>query len=144
MKAFLLLPAVLTMLAAGPVLAQDGRAGGPFSEADVNNDGRLSRLEFDAVRETLFARIDANGDDRLTLQELRGLRPENAPRPQRRPSREQLAKLRAVDRNNNRAVDIGEFRALGGERFVAIDRNRDGAITRDELTDLAEAARLGD
>lgn len=142
MKALLLLPAVLTALAAGPALAQQ-RSGAMFAEADVNNDGRLSRLEFDAVRESLFARVDANDDDRLTLQELRNLRSDDAPRAGRRPNRDQISKLRAIDRNNNRAVDIGEFRALGDQRFVALDRNRDGFIARDEMADLAEAAGLG-
>lgn len=142
MKALLLLPAALTAFAAGSALAQQGPRAG-FAEADVNNDARLSRLEFDAVRESLFARIDANDDDRLTLQELRNLRPDNAPRARQRPDRDQISKLRAIDRNNNRAIDIGEFRALGDQRFATLDRNRDGFITRDEMADLAEAAGLG-
>lgn len=142
MKALLLLPAVLAAFAAGSASAQQ-RSGAIFAEADVNNDGRLSRLEFDAVRESLFARVDANDDDRLTLQELRNLRPEDAPRARQRPTRDQIAKLRAIDRNGNRAVDIGEFRALGDQRFAALDRNRDGFITRDEMADLAEAAGIG-
>lgn len=142
MKRLIPLSAALTLLAAVPAFAQE-RGAALFAEADVNNDGRLSRLEFDAVRETLFARIDANEDDRLTLQELRSLRPEGASRERRRPGREQISKLRAIDRNNNRAVDIDEFRALGADRFAALDRNRDGFITRDEMADLAEAAGLG-
>lgn len=142
MKALLLLPAALAVFAAAPTLAQE-RAGAGFAGADVNNDGRLSRLEFDAVRETLFARVDANEDDRLTLQELRSLRPDDAPRARRRPDRDRLSRLRAIDRNNDRAVDIGEFRALGADRFAALDRNGDGFITRDEMADLAEASGLG-
>ncbi|MEJ6790593.1 calcium-binding protein [Brevundimonas sp. BR2-1] len=142
MKTLLLLPAALAAFAAGPALAQQG-SGAMFAEADVNNDGRLSRLEFDAVRENLFARIDANDDDRLTLQELRSLRSDDAPRTRQRPNRDQISKLRAIDRNRNRAVDIGEFRALGDQRFAALDRNRDGFIMRDEMADLAEAAGLG-
>lgn len=140
MKARLLLPAALIAFAAGPAFSQQA-PGAMFAEADVNNDGRLSRLEFDAVRETLFTRIDVNNDDRLTFQELRSLRPEGAPRARQRPNREQISKLRAIDRNNNRAVDIGEFRALGEQRFAALDRNRDGFITRDEMADLAGLGR---
>lgn len=142
MKACLLLSAALAAFAAGPVLAQD-RARAPFVEADVDNDGRLSRLEFDSVRETLFARLDANRDGRLTLQEMRELRPDDAPRARRRPDRDRLSKLRAIDLNHDRAIDIGEFRAMGAGRFAALDANRDGFITRDEMADVVEAAGLG-
>lgn len=114
-----------------------------FQRADVNNDGRLSRVEFDAAREGMFARADADHDGRLTMSELRALRPEGAAAPQRRPGREQIQKLRAIDRNNDRAIDLNEFRALNGERFAAADRNRDGYIARDEIAELARALTLG-
>ncbi len=97
--------------------ADAGRA--LFQQADVNNDGRLSRVEFDAAREGRFARADADRDGRLTMSELRALRPDGAPAPQRRPSRDQIRKLRAID------------------------RNRDGFVTRDEIADLARAMTLG-
>ena len=75
------------------------------------------------------------GRSAVRLQELRALRPENAPRPQRRPGREQLARLRAIDANNavghgsqksprgvlgwatttaSRQVSIGHESAIGG------------------------------
>ncbi|MBA4809227.1 EF-hand domain-containing protein [Brevundimonas sp.] len=132
-------------LAPAEALAQTPADAGRalFQQADVNNDGRLSRVEFDAAREARFARADADHDGRLTMSELRALRPEGAAAPQRRPSREQIQKLRAIDRNNDRAVDLNEFRATNGERFAAADRNRDGFITRDEIVDLARSMGVG-
>lgn len=121
--------------------ADAGRA--LFQRADVNNDGRLSRIEFDAAREGVFARGDADRDGRLTMSELRALRPDGAAAPQRRPGRDQIQKLRAIDRNNDRAIDLNEFRALNGERFAAADRNRDGFVTRDEIAELGRALTLG-
>ncbi|OGN50635.1 MAG: hypothetical protein A2352_02965 [Caulobacterales bacterium RIFOXYB1_FULL_67_16] len=136
--------AALTVLASPASAQASGDAGRAlFQGADVNNDGRLSRVEFDAAREGMFARGDANRDGRLTMSELRALRPEGAAAPQRRPSREQIQKLRAIDRNNDRAIDLGEFRAMNGERFAAADRNRDGYIARDEIAELARAMTLG-
>jgi len=143
MKPILLLPALAVLLTAGAAQAGQDPARALFAEADVNNDGRLSRLEFDAARETLFSRVDADHDGRLTLQELRALRPENAPRPQRRPGREQLARLRAIDANNDRAVDLREFRALGDRQFSNADTNRDGFISRDEIANLVRALGVG-
>jgi Ca2+-binding EF-hand superfamily protein len=139
-----LVAAALTVFAS-PAPAQTPADAGRamFQQADVNNDGRLSRVEFDAAREGVFARADADRDGRLTMSELRALRPDGAPAPQRRPSREQLQKLRAIDRNNDRAIDLNEFRALNGQRFAAADRNRDGFITRDEIAELSRAFTLG-
>jgi Ca2+-binding EF-hand superfamily protein len=135
--------AIAVVATAAPAQTPTGAGRALFQQADVNNDGRLSRVEFDAAREGRFARADADRDGRLTMSELRALRPDGAPAPQRRPSREQIQKLRAIDRNNDRAVDLNEFRALNGERFAAADRNRDGFITRDEIAELARAMTLG-
>ncbi|NBB64971.1 calcium-binding protein [Pseudomonas sp. ODNR1LW] len=147
MKSLLLcaLAAAGISLSASPAPAQTpGDAGRAlFQRADVNNDGRLSRVEFDAAREAMFARGDADHDGRLTMSELRALRPDGAAAPQRRPGREQIQKLRAIDRNNDRAIDLNEFRALNGERFTAADRNRDGYVARDEVAELARALSLG-
>ena len=130
---------------ASPAPAQSPADAGRalFQRADVNNDGRLSRIEFDAAREGVFARGDADRDGRLTMSELRALRPDGAAAPQRRPGRDQIQKLRAIDRNNDRAIDLNEFRALNGERFAAADRNRDGFVTRDEIAELGRALTLG-
>lgn len=136
--------AALTVFASpAPAQTPAGAGRAMFQRADVNNDGRLSRVEFDAAREGMFARGDADRDGRLTISELRALRPDGAPASQRRPSRDQLQKLRAIDRNNDRAVDLNEFRALNGERFAAADRNRDGFITREEIVDLVRSLRVG-
>lgn len=39
----------------------------------------------------------------------------------------------AADRNLNRGVDRSEFAMAAATRFAALDRNRDGALTRSEL-----------
>ena len=147
MKSPLVLPNVLLALLAPALtapsaMAQDGRGNTAlFAAADINNDGRVSRVEFDAAREALFARIDANGDGRLTLSELRNLRPEGASR--RRPGGEALGSLRAIDVNNDRAVSLGEFRAASAGRFLQADENRDGALGRDEAVLYARSLCLG-
>lgn len=112
-------------------------AAAAFERADLNNDARLSPAEFNAAREALFARADANGDGRLTLPEARSLRPSGGG--MRRPGREAIQALRAVDRNNDRAIDLGEFRAVGPARFANADLDRNGYISRGEIAAFARA-----
>ncbi len=145
MKTFLI-PALATVLAAGGAVAQTAApqaAQALFQKADVDGDGRLTRAEFDAARQGRFAQADADHDGRLAMTELRALRPEGASQPQRRPSMDQIQKLRAIDRNGDRAIDAAEFRAIGDERFASVDRNRDGSIGRDEIAELARGLGLG-
>lgn len=140
MKALLVAPAILALVYGGAAAAQTAPAAA-FARADVNNDGRLSRVEFDAAREAMFQQVDANGDGRLTMSELRAQRPAGAP--QRRPSSDQIQKLRALDRNSDRAIDINEFRATSGERFASADQNRDGWIDRNETAAFISALGVG-
>jgi hypothetical protein len=44
----------------------------------------------------------------------------------------------SADTNLNRGVSLPEFTAAAGQRFVMLDTNRDGRITRDELPPLPQ------
>lgn len=44
----------------------------------------------------------------------------------------------SADTNLNRGVSLQEFTAAAGQRFVMLDTNRDGRITRDELPPLPQ------
>lgn len=137
--------ALALLLAGSPAAAQSAPAmvEALFGRADLNNDGLLSPAEFHAARETLFARADANDDGRLTMSEARALRPEGGSRERRRPSREAIQALRSIDRNNDRAIDIGEFRVLGSQRFAAADIDRDGYIARGEIVAFGRSMGMG-
>lgn len=145
MKTLLPFAALGLILAASPAAAQSGPAmiEALFGRADLNNDSLLSPAEFDAAREGMFARADADDDGRLTLSEARALRPEGGSRERRRPSREAIQSLRSIDRNNDRAIDLGEFRALGAQRFAAADLDRDGYIARSEIAAFGRSMGLG-
>ena len=70
----------LTLLAlaiiATPAFAQDAppppRGGGMMMRADANDDGVVTRAE--ALAGERFDRMDANGDGRLTVDELPAMR----------------------------------------------------------------------
>lgn len=145
MKLIMPFAALGLILAAAPALAQSrpAMAEALFARADLNNDGVLSPAEFHASREGLFARADANSDGRLTLSEARALRPEGGSRQRRRPSRDALQSLRNIDRNNDRAIDLGEFRAVGAQRFAAADLDRDGYIAHGEIAAFGRSMGMG-
>lgn len=127
---------VAVLLTTTPALAQgvaDPRARALFQQADLDGNARLSRIEFEAARESLFARVDANQDGRVTLAEARAARPAGLPRLARLRDRSLLAEIRAVDRNRDRVIDIAEFRALGRGRFRAADLDQDGFLSRREI-----------
>ena len=138
--------AALAMVAAVPSFARAQSAElahDMFERADLNNDGRLSRVEFQAARETLFRRLDINDDARLTAAEMREAGSDLGVRPPRQPGRDQVQRLRAVDRNNDRAVDIHEYCLVSAERFALADQNRDGFISRSEIAGFVRAMGLG-
>lgn len=45
-----------------------------LKKADANNDGRITRAEFNAQTEAHFKRMDTNNDGVITTEELQALR----------------------------------------------------------------------
>ena len=58
----------------------------------------------------------------------------------RRPGREQLARLRSIDANNDRAVDLREFRAIGERQFANLVKKQSPAL---RVHEKALAAAFG-
>lgn len=113
----------------GPVLS--GRAAPPiallFVGFDANGDGRTDRAELDAGEARNFALADTGRDGALGLIELAEW------------SRIWLGDISALpgrfdfDRDGDDRVSPAEFRAELGRRFAAMDTDKDGALTRNEL-----------
>lgn len=139
-RLFPVIGALVSPLAAAPTLAQTPSSA--FQHIDGDHDGRITRSEFDAARSAAFARADADHDGKLSLGELRALAAQTGSAAQGRPSREQLEKLRRIDRNGDRAIDAGEFAALSERSFAKLDANGDGSVTSEESGALARALGL--
>lgn len=127
--------AVLAAGAAGIALAQGeprgerGERG--FFGADSNNDGVLTRAEFDAGQQALFARLDANNDGQLTREEGRAQRAmqHGGRRGHRGGPGFELAR---ADANNDGNITRDEFLARPIEMFDRLDTNHDGVIQASE------------
>jgi Ca2+-binding EF-hand superfamily protein len=135
---------------AGFAVAQDGGAQ-PQREHhgmlgfDANNDGTLTRAEFDAGRQASFQRLDANNDGQLTREERRAERMHRGGRG-RHGGGFQLAR---ADANNDGNITREEFLARPTEMFDRMDANHDGVIAaaerpqRPERGERAEGERGG-
>lgn len=126
----------------------EGRRGpaqrGPaaiFARFDANGDGRVTMDETWAYVQARFAEADRNKDGVLVLEEA--LAAPMLPRPEGGPAANQPAPpaharmvammFRAIDANRDGKVTPEELRPAVEARFRALDANGDNGVTLDEL-----------
>ncbi|MDA0781062.1 MAG: EF-hand domain-containing protein [Rickettsiales bacterium] len=85
-----------------------------MKEVDKNKDGEISKAEFLEAKEEKFKKMDANGNGKLTEEEIKSYH-EN--------KKEDRAEKKE-DRMENREG-----------KFEDIDTNKDGKISKDEMTE---------
>ncbi len=130
-----------------------------FDGVDANRDGRLDPTEFAADGARWFGVMDANRDGTVTPDELTALRLRLMP-PVARPARgstddeasdrrrgsargpfgrggrrpyEEPDPVMEADLNLDNRVTLDEFRAQSTRNFTALDSNRDGRLSKDEV-----------
>lgn len=159
MKKLLIACALGTTSLSGAAVAQDAapasqteRRRDPMAMIDTDGDGKVTRAEATAAADTMFGRMDANGDGTLSGEELRprrGGRPGlerprpnvepmqtdrngqvNAPERGARPPRMGMGRgmLAAADANGDGIVTREEAGAAAARQFDRADANRDGTI----------------
>lgn len=108
---------------------------------DANNDGVLTRQEFDTGRAASFARLDANSDGQVTREEMRAQRGERGEHGRRghRGGHRGMGLDRA-DANNDGNVTREEFLARPTAMFARLDANSDGVISASERPQRPERA----
>jgi Ca2+-binding EF-hand superfamily protein len=149
---------VLTLLLLAAAAAAEGDVARIFATWDADKNGVLTPDEL--TDEGTFRRVDANGDGKLTIEEvtrfLEGAKPkppadEPAPAPPKDAPKKEAPKseaapteprtiperveefFRRFDANKDRKIQKDEFRA-GDEVFAKYDRNRDAALSVREVT----------
>ena len=126
-----------------------GRFGGPgmgrgpdgqpgfmrrFAIVDDNGDDKIGADEAAAWRESVFAAMDADGNEELTMEEYMAVRmgsPEEGRNPQRQQMRQQQkqARFKPMDTDNSNTVSLAEWMAAGKTAFANADGDGDGVVT---------------
>ncbi len=127
-KKLILLGVSLMALQAYPAHAQDsasskpeGRHGSMMQKIDTNEDGTISAEESSAAAKARFAKMDADGDGKITKADFEAHKQEWAA--------EHGTEHSAEDRNHPRMM----------HRFEEMDSDKDGALTEDEVMARSEA-----
>lgn len=94
--------------------------------ADANGDNSITRAEFDALHEEMFAWMDRNGDGALDEAD-------------QSPVRRRLAAARAEQAEDGEGTHRGRRGGHMGERHMRHDEDGDGRITREEHLASGEA-----
>lgn len=150
MRKTLLVAASFAVVAgvAGFAMAQDdavpahGR-GFDLFQADANNDGAVTRQEFDAQRAGRFASLDADHNGQLTREEMRAERGERGHRG-RGGRGGGMHMLTRADANNDGNITRDEFLAHPTQMFDRLDANHDGVIAADERPQRGERGERGE
>lgn len=133
----LTLAAALTLsLVAGAAQAQMmGRGPNP----DLDRDGRVTLVEFRRVQaDAMLDRLDADGDGKVSRAEMKAM--EDRARTFRgEAGAQRVAALWTVaDADRNGAITRAEIEARAATRFAAGDINRDGWLSKGELTTMRQ------
>jgi len=101
-----------------------------FSEVDSDRDGRLARREYMVFGRGIFARLDRNGDGKLTLGEARSRRA-SATNSLVQPRNAGL--FEQIDINRDRTISLSELLAARRIVFKRLDTDKNGAISMAEF-----------
>jgi Ca2+-binding EF-hand superfamily protein len=93
-----------------------------FADADVNGDGVLNLDEYVGHVIYVFKRIDVNRDGYITFEEAIAYSPVH-----------NVATMKAMDRNGDGRLSVGEVAGAKVIDFFEMDTNHDGVITVEEL-----------
>ncbi len=139
LSAKLLITAALCTLAPAAMANPDRM----LKKLDTDEDGQISMLEFEARERSMVNRLDSNGDNAVTQDEIAAHLTEHKTRMQDRMAEveQRLAqRFRAADLNADGSVTAEEASA---SMFSKIDANADGYLSIEEIKEARPEGRRG-
>lgn len=107
--------------------------------ADTNGDQAISKAETIAQAEARFARLDKDGDGKVTAAEMQAARKTMRDRMMsRRGGAGRGDWAGGVDANRDKLVAKAEWQARSAARFDRLDANRDGNLDQAERAAMAD------
>lgn len=116
MRKYILVAAIGVFSATGFAMAQQAQSmnEGQLNQLDADKSGGVSKAEYEVFMTAAFAKLDANGNGTLTIEETsQVLTP---------------AQFAALDANGNGSVDKKEFMAQVMKDFASADKGGDGEL----------------
>ena len=120
----------LMLLLGGAALAGGGKMRGHmFDRLDANNDDRITLNEVAPFAEKRFSRFDTDGDGTVSAEEVDAhLR--------KHMERRRARILERFDADGNGTITKAEFSAKAEQMFERADADKDGAVTRTEAKEM--------
>lgn len=115
-----------------------------FKEKDLNNDGIITKEEFLHPYTTNFRRIDVNGDNQISIEEMRqymsGKRPEHVTIDQWNVKADHH--FGRKDLNKDNIISKEEFMSGYEDNFKGYDRDGSDTISQEEMRIYWETERV--
>lgn len=156
MRTKYLLAGASAALVAAVAMAAPG--GDRFAKLDTDGNGSVTRAEIDAKTAERFAKLDGDRDGFVTKAEMtahhEAMKAKRAERAEKRsgdPARNAEHRAERAgkrgdhfarrDADNDGRLSLAEFQAGGAKRFERLDADRNGTVTREEMTKAREARK---
>lgn len=145
--------AAILLAASGAAIAAPHEGNAFIHDYDANDDGQVSRAEFDAGRAARFKSTDANGDGWVSEDEYVGeyrarleqqlaasdLSEEKKTEERQRQIRQTHVRFGVLDKDKDAKMIQAEYDASGARAFAEQDDDKNGTITAADVA--ATAAR---
>lgn len=120
----------LMLVLGGAALAGSGKMRGHmFDRLDANSDDRITLEEVTPFAEKRFSRFDADGDGTVSTAEVDAHLKKHL-------ERRRARLLKRFDADGNGSITKAEFSAQAEQMFERVDADSDGAITRTEAKEM--------
>lgn len=103
-----------------------------INQYDVNQDWSLSMVEFDNARAQRFTDTDENNDGIVDeseyVFEYKNRMDNQLNKDRQGQVKQTVVRFNALDKNENKRIDLSEYQASGKRTFTYFDTNKDGVI----------------